>query len=322
MIWAEQRDGKLANVVYELLGGGRKLAESLGGSLSAVLIGQGVEGLAQDLFEAGAGKVILVEDAQLKDIRDEAYVQVLSAVIAKHQPEAVLFGASVAGRSLAPRVAAKLKVGLSADCTSLEVENGQIKQIRPTYGGNVITTILSARKPVMATIRVKAFAKAGRQAGRSGELIRESVSLDAAKIRTQVVDLVAEVAGKVKLEEADIIVSGGRGLGDPAKFKLVEGLASVLGAAVGASRAAVDAGWYPYAHQVGQTGKTVSPKVYIACGISGAIQHLAGMQSSDIIIAINKNPDAPIFGVATYGIVGDLNEVVPALTEEFRKALS
>lgn len=321
-IWAEQLGGKIAPVVYELLAGGRNLADNAGEPLTAVLAGEGVEGLAGELTAFGADRVIVVEDLALKDFRDEAYAHVFAELVSKYKPAVLLLGADTAGRSLAPRVAARLKVGLTSDCTALELgSDGALKQIRPTYGGSILATVVSSKRPQMATVRPKAFPKAVRQEGRAGEVVKENINLVDLAIRTKVVDFVREITETVKLEDADIIVSGGRGLGGPETFGILRDLAKVLGAAVGASRAAVDSGWIPYSHQVGQTGKTVSPKIYIACGISGAIQHLAGMQSSETIVAINKNPDAPIFQIATYGIVGDLKQVVPALTEEFKRAL-
>ena len=321
-IWAEQRGGKLAPVVYELLAGGRALADQAGGPLTAVLAGEGVEGLAGELIAFGADRAIVVDDPALKDFRDEAYTHVLAELVNKYQPNVLLLGATTSGRSLAPRVATRLKVGLTSDCTALELgSDGVLKQIRPTYGGSILATVVSLKRTQMATVRPKAFGKALRQEGRAGEVVKESLNLAGVAIRTKVTDFVQEITETVKLEDADIIVSGGRGLGGSETFGILRDLAKVLGAAVGASRAAVDSGWIPYSHQVGQTGKTVSPKIYIACGISGAIQHLAGMQSSEIIVAINKNPDAPIFQIATYGIVGDLKQVVPALTEEFKRAL-
>ena len=246
-IWAEQRDGALASVVYELLGGARKLADSLGQPLGAVLLGDGVEGLVRNLFEYGADQVYLVESPDLKQLRDEAYVQVLAALAGKYQPDVLLLGGTVAGRSVAARLAARLKVGLAGDCTGVETgPEGRLKLTRPAFGGNIIATVLAAGRPQMATVRLKTFAKGTRQEGRGGQLIREAAAIDGTLLHTRVADFVAELAGKVKLEEADIIVSGGRGLGDPSKFKLLEELCQVLGAALGASRAAVDAGWIPY----------------------------------------------------------------------------
>ena len=235
----------------------------------------------------------------------------------------MIFGATTQGRDFAGNVATTLYTGLTADCTGLDIdpETKLLRQTRPAFGGNIMATILCPRtRPQMSTVRPKVMPMPERDDSRQGEIIRESLGMSEDEVRTKIIDFI-ESEQKVNLTEADIIVSGGRGLGKPENFKLIRELADVLGAAVGASRATVDAGWIPYEHQVGQTGKTVRPKIYIACGISGAIQHLAGMKTSDVIVAINKDPDAPIFKVATYGIVGDLFQVVPALTEEFRKRL-
>ena len=245
-------------------------------------------------------------------------------LVKKERPNIFLLGATAIGRSLAPKVAARLETGLTADCTGLEVNVAErnLLQTRPAFGGNLMATILCPNhRPQMATVRPKVFKPLAEDSSRTGEVV--SVDLSSVKwdIRAKVLEVVKETGYVVNLEEANIIVSGGRGLCDPKNFTMVEELAKTLGGAVGASRAAVDAGWVPYAHQVGQTGKTVGPKIYFACGIHGAIQHLAGMSSSDIIIAINKNPDAPIFKIATYGIVGDVREILPMLTKEFQKAL-
>jgi electron transfer flavoprotein alpha subunit len=248
----------------------------------------------------------------------------LSLLIKEHRPEIVLAGATPIGRSFFPRVAAKLWTGLTADCTSLEIdkETGNLLQVRPAFGGNIMATILCPNnRPQMATVRPRVMKRGRYDEGKKGDIIH--VDAQGLSSRTRVVETVREVSEiAVNLQEVDIIVSGGRGLGDARGFKLLEKLAEVLGGAVGASRAAVDEGWVPYSHQVGQTGKTVCPKIYIACGISGAVQHLVGMQSSDIIIAINKNPDAPIFNVATYGIVGDVYEIVPMLIKKIKEAKS
>ncbi|MEW6082113.1 MAG: electron transfer flavoprotein subunit alpha [Bacillota bacterium] len=322
-VFGEQRGGRVAGVAFELLGVGRRLADELGHPLCAVLLGHNIRDRAKDLAEYGADVVYVVDDQALEKFTDDPYTSVMVDLVKTQKPEIVLFGATSTGRSLAPRIAARLQTGLTADCTGLDIdpESRLLKQTRPAFGGNIMATILCRyRKPQMATVRPKVMKKMERQPGRAA-LIRE-VKRGDLRSRVQVLEFIEEMGETVNLEDADIIVSGGRGICAPKNFALIEGLAKVLGGAVGASRSAVDAGWIPYSHQVGQTGKTVSPKVYIAVGISGAIQHLAGMQSSDIIVAINKNPDAPIFKVCTYGIVGDLFHVVPALTEEFKKALS
>ncbi|MEW6106518.1 MAG: FAD-binding protein [Bacillota bacterium] len=320
-VFAEQRKGKPSSVVYELLGEGRKLADDLGEELSAVLLGHNVDGAAKELIAHGAEKVYVVDDPALTDFQDEPYAQVITELVQEYKPSIFLLGATTIGRSLGPRVAARLRTGLTADCTGLAIDKEKrlLLQTRPAFGGNIMATILCPdRRPQMATVRHKVMKRAARDDARRGEIIR--LVKEILPPRARLVRVVEETHQMVNLAEADIIVSGGRGLGKAENFKIIEDLARVLGAAVGASRAAVDAGWIPYAHQVGQTGKTVCPKIYIACGISGAIQHLAGMGSSDIIVAINKDPSAPIFNVATYGIVGDLFEVVPALTAELRKS--
>ncbi|MCG2723109.1 MAG: FAD-binding protein [Thermodesulfovibrionales bacterium] len=319
-VFAEQRGGKVASVAYELLGIGRTLADDRNTDLSAILFGAS-DAAAQELIRWGADKVYLGKHEILESFNDEPYAQLLSSLIKEHKPEIVLAGATPIGRSFLPRVAARLRTGLTADCTSLEIDKdtGNLLQVRPAFGGNIMATILCPHtRPQMSTVRPRVMKRGQYNVERSGE-IRE-VKTEGLASRTKVLETVKEVSDiAVNLQEADIIVSGGRGLGDPKGFKLIEELAELFGGAVGSSRAAVDSGWIPYRHQVGQTGKTVCPKIYIACGISGAVQHLVGMQSSDIIIAINKNPEAPIFNVATYGIVGDLHEIVPLLIKRIRE---
>ncbi|MDQ7794478.1 MAG: electron transfer flavoprotein subunit alpha [bacterium] len=322
-VFGEQREAEFATVVYELLGEGRKLADTLGDPLAVVAIGRDLEEKVGVLFEHGADIVYLADHPQLADFRDDPYTQVFVELVASYRPEVCLFGATSTGRSLAPRIAARLRTGLTADCTGLDIlkEERLLVQTRPAFGGNIMATIYCRHgKPQMATVRPRVMKKAEPQPGRTGELVRHTVDPSRMVFRTRVLEFVREDVETVNLEDADIIVSGGRGLGDPKNFKYVSDLAKAMGAAVGASRAAVDAGWIPYSHQVGQTGKTVSPKVYVACGISGAIQHLAGMSSSDIIVAINKDPDAPIFKICTYGVVGDLFQVLPALSEAVKQA--
>lgn len=319
-IFAEQRGGKVASVAYELLGIGRTLADDRNTDLSAILFGAS-DAAAQELIRWGADTVYLGKHELLESFNDEPYAQLLSSLIKEHNPEIVLAGATPIGRSFLPRVAARLRTGLTADCTSLAIdkETGNLLQVRPAFGGNIMATILCPHtRPQMSTVRPRVMKRGQYNAERSGE-IRE-IKTEGLASRTKVLETVKEVSDiTVNLQEADIIVSGGRGLGDLKGFKLIEELAELFGGAVGSSRAAVDSGWIPYRHQVGQTGKTVCPKIYIACGISGAVQHLVGMQSSDIIIAINKNPEAPIFNVATYGIVGDLHEIVPLLIKKIRE---
>ena len=320
-IFAEQRKGKPATVSYELLGAGKRLAADLGTELSAVLLGSDDKS-AEELIKWGADRVYLCNDAALEKFNDEAYAEMLSRLIKEHKPAIVLAGATPVGRSFIPRVAASIRTGLTADCTSLEIDKDtkNLLQVRPAFGGNIMATILCPNhRPQMATVRPRVMKKGEYDPARTGHIIH--VKADNLILRTKVVETVEEVSAiMVNLHEADVIVSGGRGVGSAEGFRLLQELAGVMGGAVGASRAAVDEEWIPYSHQVGQTGKTVCPKIYIACGISGAVQHLVGMQSSDIIIAINKNPEAPIFDVATYGIVGDLFEILPMLTKKIREA--
>jgi len=325
-VFAEQRGGRVAGVAYELLGAGRSLADTLGIELGAVLFGHRIEEEARELIQGGADRVYLCDDISLQRFQDEPYAEALAFLINKYRPEIVLAGATPIGRSFFPRVAARLRTGLTADCTGLEVdkENRLLLQVRPAFGGNIMATIVCPNhRPQMATVRPRVMKRLEKVDNKKGEIIKVHVPTGIG-IRASVVDSIKDVAdpiiGALNLQEADIIVAGGRGLGDARNFKLLEDLAEALGGALGATRAAVDAGWISYSHQVGQTGKTVCPKLYIACGISGAVQHLVGMQSSDIIVAINKNPDAPIFNVATYGIVGDLFEVVPLLTKKVKEA--
>jgi electron transfer flavoprotein alpha subunit len=320
LVFAEQREGETAAVSFELLGAGRRLADKLDSGLNAVLLGAD-EAQAKELIKWGADKVFLCDAPSLKQFNDDTYAGVLSDLINEQKPSVVLAGATPIGRSFIPRVAARLRTGLTADCTSLEIdsETGNLLQVRPAFGGNIMATILCPDyRPQMATVRPRVMKKGEYKKESTGEII--NISLDQIVSRTKVLETVKEVSGiSVNLHEADFIIAGGRGAGGEKGFKMLEELAEVLNGVVGASRAAVDEGWVPYSHQVGQTGKTVNPKIYIACGISGAVQHLVGMQSSDMIIAINKNPDAPIFNVATYGIVGDMFEIVPMLTRKIKE---
>ncbi len=321
-VFAESRRGEIMPVVYELLGEGRKLADELKTDLSAALIGSKISSLSSGLIGYGADKVFVVEDKELKDFRDEPFSKVLVKLIEEEKPEIFLAGATAIGRSLIPKVAARLKTGLTADCTGLAIdpEKKILLQTRPAFGGNIMATIICPEKrPQMSTVRHKVMQKAKFDKARSGKVINKGLNGLDISAKTKVLKMVEDLTQKVNLTEANIIVSGGRGLGEAKNFKLVEDLAKALGGAVGSSRSAVDAGWIPYSHQVGQTGKTVCPNLYIACGISGQIQHLAGMQSSKVIVAINKDPEAPIFKVASYGLVGDLFEIVPLLTKRFRE---
>lgn len=326
-VWviAEQYKGVIQSVTYELLGKGRELADKLGVELCAVLLGNDMVAGAGELIHRGAEKVYLVDSPQLGQYQNEPYSKVLIELINEHKPEILLCGATSTGRSLISRVAVKIDAGLTADCTGLEIDQEKrlLLQTRPAFGGNIMATIICPNhRPQMATVRHKVMKEADVDTSRKGEIIKKSYNDNILSSRTKVVKVVEEEGQTVNLSEADIIVSGGRGLGKPESFTLLHELADAIGGAVGASRAAVDADWIAYSHQVGQTGKTVCPKIYIACGISGQIQHLAGMSSSDIIIAINKDPDAPIFKIANYGIVGDLFEVIPALTKKIKSILS
>lgn len=320
-IYAEQREGELQGVTRELLGKGRELADSLGEKLTAVLLGSGVGGMTAELFEYGADRVIRVDRPELEHYTAEPYAEAMEALAKKYKPEVILAGATSVGRGFIAKVAVALHTGLTADCTGLEMdlEKRLLVQTRPAFGGNIMARIVCPdHRPQMATVRPKVFAAPERQAGRTGEEIVEDIELKPPVVR--VVERVKAMENEKNVAEAEIIVTGGRGLGKPENFALMRELADALGgAAVGASRAAVDAGWISAFHQVGQTGKTVRPKIYVACGVSGQIQHLVGMNSSDTIIAINKDPDAPIFGVADIGIVGDLFKVVPALIAELKK---
>ncbi|MCG8432392.1 MAG: FAD-binding protein [Candidatus Omnitrophica bacterium] len=323
-VFIEQKKGKVQSVAYELLAKARDLAGKLGCEVGAVFIGFNLDDQIDELFFHGADTVYLVEAPELASFQDEPYTNILVELIRKHKPGILLCGATAIGRSLVSRVAITVDCGLTADCTGLDIdpEKKILLQTRPAFGGNIMATIISPNhRPQMATVRHKVFTPLEPDRKRKGRVIRETFDSSLYASRTKLLDIVEEVESLVNLAEADIIVSGGRGMQAPGNFKLLEELAHVLGAAVGSSRAAVDAGWMPYSHQVGQTGRTVAPKVYFACGISGQIQHLVGMQSSRIIVAVNKDPDAPIFKVATYGIIGDVLQVIPALTKRFKETL-
>lgn len=323
-VFAEQLDGHIESITYELLGEGRKLANDLGEQLCAVLIGSGMQAKVAELTARGADKVYLVDDPELAYFKDEPYANVLIELVRKHKPGILLCGATTVGRSLVSRVAVSVNTGLTADCTGLAIDpqKRNLLQTRPAFGGNIMATIETPNhRPQMATVRHKVMKEAEVQEGRAGETVVEQMAAAILKSRTTRKQYVPEKETTINIAEANIIVSGGRGLQDPKNFEVLRQLAEVLGGGVGASRAAVDADWVPYSHQVGQTGKTVCPSIYIACGISGQIQHLAGMSSSDIIVAINRDPAAPIFKVATYGIVGDCLKIVPMLTDAFRKLL-
>ncbi len=320
LVVAEIRDGAIKKVALELVGEGRRIAGELGGNLLAVALGHGMGDALAPLAHYGADKVFVADDPALANYTAEGYSNVLAGLIGELEPALVLLGATTQGKDLAPRLAARLAAGLASDCTGFAVQDGELHITRPIYAGKASATVREAARPYMATVRPNIFAAAEPDSSREAPM--ESMSVDAGVIRAKVVEMIKEAGERVELTEADIIVSGGRGLKEPENFALIEELAAVLGAAVGASRAAVDAGWKDHSYQVGQTGKVVTPTLYIACGISGAIQHLAGMKTSKYIFAINKDPDAPIFKMADYGIVGDLFKVVPVLTEEFKKMMA
>lgn len=321
-VYIEHFEGQARNVGYELLNEGRKLADEMGEELAAVVIGDQVDHLTKEAIARGADKVYLVEGAEFKHFSTDAYTTTFTDLINTYKPSVILMGATTDGRDLGPRVACRVTTGLTADCTNLGIDEatGLVAWTRPAFGGNIMATILCPEhRPQMGTVRPNVFKRTEPDYSLTGEVIKVTSKVKVEDIRTKFIDLLKVCTTSCNLEEAEIIVSGGRGMGKPENFALIEELASVLGGAVGSSRAAVDAGWMPALHQVGQTGKTVGPTVYFACGISGAIQHVAGMSSSDIVIAINKDPEATIFKIANYGIVGDVLEVIPALIEEIKK---
>ena len=315
----EQRDGTFRKVTYEILSEARRLADALGGDVAAIILGNDIQALAEQLSGYGVNTVFLADDAIFTNYSPEASSKTVAELVKKIAPKAVLFGATTMGKDLAPRVAARLDAGLATDCVALRVENSEIIARRPMYAGKVISEVKFSTSPVLASLRPNVFAVTKNDGSPQVQVEKAEIPVAQSDLKAVIKEIVARSGGKLDVAEATIIVSGGRGMKDPENFKILEELAEVLGAAVGASRAAVDAGWRPHSDQVGQTGKTVSPNLYIACGISGAIQHLAGMSSSKCIVAINKDPDAPIFQKADYGIVGDLFEVVPKLTEELKK---
>ena len=344
-VFVEQRNGKFMNVAMELLGEATKLNADLedpSSKVCAVLVSDGVENLAEECYEYGADKVYYIHDALLKNYTTDGYTKVIVDAVNEYKPSVFLYGATHIGRDLAPRVAARLNTGLTADCTHLDVNVDKyiefaeanttlntasldpndpdrgLKMTRPAFGGNLMATIVCPNtRPQMATVRPGVMQKIDKKAGAKGELVDVKPAISADDIHVEILDIVKSAKDLVSLTDAEIICSGGRGLGDPSGFELIKEFADKVGGVVGSSRAAVDAGWIDHSHQVGQTGTTVKPKIYFACGISGAIQHLAGMSSSDIIVAINKDADAPIFEVADYGIVGDLYKVVPEIIAEW-----
>ena len=346
-VYAEQRNGKLMNVALELIGEGRRLSREISDDtkVCALIVGNNIEHLAKECYEYGADSVYLIEDPLLEKYTTDGFTKVIVDAVQEYKPEIVIYGATHIGRDLAPRVAARLNTGLTADCTRLDVkvssyidyavknttldvstldpnsDDKGLKQTRPAFGGNLMATIICPKtRPQMSTVRPGVMQKRERNAGANGELVKVKPVIAKSDIKIEVLDIVKSAKEIVSLTDAEIICSGGRGLGDPSGFELIKKFADKVGGVVGSSRAAVDAGWIDHSHQVGQTGTTVKPKIYFACGISGAIQHLAGMQTSDIIVAINKDADAPIFEVADYGIVGDLYKVIPQLIEEWDNA--
>ncbi len=318
-VFAEQREGKIMPVVIELLGEGKRLAADIGTELCAVLCGSDVAPLAEELIAYGADKVYLADAPELKNYTTDGYTKVIFEAIETYKPEIVLLGATHIGRDLGPCLAVKAGTGLTADCTNLEIdpEDKKIKQTRPAFGGNLMATIVCPNhRPQMSTVRPGVMDKAVKDSSHKGEVVKLNVVFEDGDIRTKVIEVVKSLKEMVSLTDAEVIVSGGKGIGKPEGFKLLKELADRLGGVIASSRACVDAGWIDHSYQVGQTGTTVKPKIYFACGISGAIQHLSGMQKSDFIVAINKNEAAPIFEVADYGIVGDLLKVIPAIIDE------
>ncbi|MGI6621545.1 MAG: FAD-binding protein [Acetivibrionales bacterium] len=317
-VFAEQRDGKLMNIALEILGEGRKLTAEIGTELCAVLCGDDVEHLVPEIIAYGADKVYVAQAPELKIYTADAYTKVISEAVKKYKPEILLLGATNIGRELGPCLAAKCGTGLTADCTGLEIdpEDKKLKQTRPAFGGNLMATIVCPNhRPQMSTIRPGVMDKSEYDPSRKGEAIHLDVKFSEDDIRVRVLDVVKDICERVSLTDAKIIISGGKGLGGPEGFELLKKFAAKLGGAIASSRACVDAGWIDHCYQVGQTGCTVKPDIYFACGISGAIQHLAGIQNAGYIVAINKDRNAPIFEVADYGIVGDLYKVIPAIMD-------
>jgi electron transfer flavoprotein alpha subunit len=321
-VYVEHKEGAFTPMSYELFGIGRKLAGDLGSNLCALVIGENTDELAKEAGFYGASKVYAVDGAPFKTFRAQAYAKAAATVMDKYKPDLVLYRSTTQGADLSAACAVALDTGLGSDAIGLEIDGAKaVKMTRAAFGGRYLVGVVNSKtKPQMATVRPKVFAMAERDESKQAEVVKEAVTVAEDDLRTKVLEFMRSEV-QVNLVEADIIVSGGRGVGKPEGFKILRDLANTLGAALGASRAAVDSGWIPQEHQVGQTGKTVKPKIYIACGISGAIQHLAGMRTSDCIVAINKDAEAPIFRVASYGIVGDYNQVVPKLIDEFKKKL-
>ncbi len=323
-VWVigETREGELKSVTFELLGAARRLAEARGSEVWCVLLGHPLEGMPEQCIARQADVVLTVDDPSLAPFVDDVHARVLNRLIDKHKPEIVLCGPTARGRALIPRVATVAEAGLTADCTGLDIdpETGNLLQTRPAFGGNIMATIKTmVHRPQMATVRPRVMAEPEPDPSREGRIIEEALQQNEADARMKVLEMVTDSSDTVKLADASFIIAGGRGLGGPKGFKMLGELADLVDGAVGASRAAVDSGWVDYAHQVGQTGITVQPKVYMACAVSGQIQHLVGMQSSDIIIAINHDPDAPMMKLADYAMVGDVFEIIPAMVREIKR---
>ncbi len=323
-IWivAEQREGELRKISFELVNEGKRLADKMGQSVTAILLGSNIKEKAPELGKYGADKVIVADDKRLATYTTDAYVSVIAELAQKEEPAIILLGASVQGKDLSGRLSARLGVGMAQDCVEFSLENSNLVAKRPIYAGKAYATVtFKDSTPQIATARPNVFELNEPDESRSAEVIDAAFSLDDSQLKTKIVEVIQGAGDKPDLTEAELIVSGGRGMKGPENYNIIEELADLINATVGASRSAVDAGWRPHSDQVGQTGKVVSPNLYIACGISGAIQHLAGMSTSKYIVAINKDPEAPIFQKADYGVVGDLFDVVPALTEEIKKIL-
>jgi len=324
-VFIEVKDGKIVPVSLELLGAGKRLAEKRGVELSGILVGYGVKPLANTAFEYGADAVYVYDDPIFRLYRTETYMRAIIECTNTHKPEIILYGATSTGKDLASAAATDLATGLTADTTILDIDadTGLLQASRPAFGGNIMATILCKKhRPQMATVRPKIMKAIDPIPGRKGRIIEEKISIREEDVRTKVLEIVKSATKQVRIDEADVIVAGGKGLGDAKGFGLIHEFAETIGATVGASRDAVEAGWIEHHHQVGQTGVTVTPKIYFAIGISGAIQHLVGMQNSGLIIAINKDPNAPIFNSCHYGIVGDAFEIVPLLIEQFKRVLT
>ncbi|MBN2568572.1 MAG: electron transfer flavoprotein subunit alpha/FixB family protein [Deltaproteobacteria bacterium] len=321
-VWiiAEQRDGALRKVSFEIASMARRLADELGTDVSAVLMGSGVEGIAPELGKYGVDRIFVADDAALETYTTDAYAAAAAHIVKEKEPAILLLAASVQGKDLSSRLVGKLATGMATDCVEVNITEGHLVAKRPMYAGKCYGEIVISGSPQMASLRPNVFPALENQ--KAGEVVKFDAALKAEELKTKVLEVQKDESGAVDLTEAEVIVSGGRGMKGPENYNIIEELAQVLGATVGASRASVDAGWRPQSDQVGQTGKVVSPNLYIACGISGAIQHLAGMSSSKYIVAINKDPDAPIFAKADYGIVDDLFKVVPEVTAAARKLLA